>query len=275
MIPINKLMAVAIALLAMVAVSACSSYEDPDTAFKGKIDDGFMNSMARGETSVTFRQTDYLKYEMDYNAYQYRTGKWSEAKELLDGESTPGINGLTVLNGNSWRPVNRYQIYTGCPSSLFSVWTIYEELNGFNKAVYVSCPVEYNADNKTFKVEDTVYNIEKATDNELVLSTEGLSYSMNNQHELVPSKATKYIMFYNKAAMEIPDIENCIYSESETNAKLQMVKILREYFGDEINLNHYHGNMLTYPIVNLKKIEEHLRSGKDEYEKDVIGKDSK
>lgn len=271
---INKLMAMAIALLAMAAVSACSSEDDPNDAFKGNVDKNFMESIARGETSITFNLNHINGYEMDYAAYQDGTGKWGTRKEL-DGPSISGINGLTVLNGNSWRSVKRYQIYTGCPSPLFDVWTIYEELNGFRKGVYVSCPVEYNADNKTFKVEDTVYNIEKATDNELVLSTEGLSYSMNNQHELVPSKATKYIMFYNKAAMEMPDIETCIYSESETNAKLEMVRILREFFGDEVNLNNYHGNMLTYPMVNLKTIEEHLRSGKDEYEKDVIGAASK
>ena len=151
-------MAMAIALLAMLAISACSSEDDPNNAFKGNVDKEFMESIARGETSITFNLNHTNEYEMDYAAYQNGTGKWDTRKEV-DGPSISGINGLTVLNGKSWRPVNRYQIGTGCPSSLFSVWTIYEELNGFCKKVYVSCPVEYNADNKTFKVEDKVYNI--------------------------------------------------------------------------------------------------------------------
>lgn len=272
---INKITAMITAMIAVVVFSACQSYEDPDTAFKGKINDGFMNSMARGETSVTFRQTDYLKYEMDYNAYQYRTGKWSEAKELGYGESTPGFFGLVVHNGKSWRPVKKYQDDTNCPSPLFDIWKIYCELTGVYKEVFVACPITFDAEHKKFTVEDAVYDVESAENNELVLSYEGLGYKPDNENKLVPCKAYKYIVSYKKAAMEMPDLDNILYFGSDTEAKIAMIITLREYFGDEINLNHYHGNMLTYPIINLAKIEEHLRSGKDEYEKDIIGKDSK
>lgn len=272
---IKKISAMIAAMLAVVILSACSSYEDPDTAFKGKIDDGFMNSLARGETSVTFRQTDYLKYEMDYDSYHNNIGKWHEVKELMDGESTPGFFGLVIHNGKSWRPVKAYQDATNCPSPLFNVWKIYCEETGVYKEVYVACPIRFDAEQKQFAVEDAVYVVESAENNELVLSYETLGYKPDSDNKLVPCKAYKYIISYKKAAMEMPDLDNILYFGSDTDAKIAMVSTLREYFGDEINLNHYHGNMLTYPIVNLKKIEEYLRNGKDEYEKDVIGAASK
>lgn len=63
--------------------------------------------------------------------------------------------------------------------------------------------------------------------------------------------------------METPDMDKVLYFDSEKEAKLAMVKILREYFGDVINLNSF-GNAFTLPILNLAQLEENLRNGDDE-----------
>ncbi|MDE6334466.1 MAG: hypothetical protein K2L77_07450, partial [Muribaculaceae bacterium] len=71
---INKLMAIAITLLAMVAVSACSSDDGPKDPYKGKIDSNFMSALARGEESIILRAVS------NYNLHKKNTdADWEEA----------------------------------------------------------------------------------------------------------------------------------------------------------------------------------------------------
>lgn len=272
---INKLMAIAIALLAMVAVCACSSYEDPDVAFKGNVDGNFLNALARGETSVTFSKKDSKSYEMDYAAYLNGTGKWDdEPKDQLGGGGL-GYDKLVIINGRTWSPLELYDKSTLAPSLLVTPWKVFCKETGYNKDVYVACPMEFDAESKSLKIGELTYSVEKAEGNELTLSRIGQIYQINDQTgDFEITKAYKTVVFYKKAAMETPDMNQVVYFDSEKDAKLGMIAMLREHFGDIIDLNHY-GHMYTFSILNLAIMEENIRNGLDEDANDALTHDPK
>lgn len=261
---INKLVAISIALLAMAAVSACSSYEDPDIAFKGKVDGDFLNSLARGETSVTFSKNGTKGYVMDYASYQNGTGKWDEAPKGQLGGAGLGYDKLVIINGRTWSPLELYDKSTLAPSLLVIPWKAFCKETGYNKSVYVACPMEFDAESKSLKIGELTYSVEKAEGNELTLSMIGHIYQINDQTgDFEITEASKTLLFYKKAAMETPDMNQVAYFDSEKDAKLGMIAMLREHFGDVIDLNHY-GHMFTFSILNLAIVEENLRNGFDE-----------
>ena len=260
-------------MLAMLLFAACQSYDDPDVAFKGNIDDGFLNSLARGESSISLTETDSRYYEKDYDNYRHNSGKWEEPKEDLLGGGFRSKN-LIITEGKSWSDVLLYNPSTLAPSLVAYPWEIYCQKTKFDKKVYVACPVKYNATDKTLSIDDKTFTVEKASDTELILSITGLLYKSNvSTGKLEPSKASKNILFYEKAAIETPDIDNAIYYDSNKNAKIAMVKMMREYFGDVINLNLYQGSMLSYPIINLAQLEENPRNDVDEMENGTLSED--
>jgi len=265
---INNIKTIVVALFVAAIMCACSSYDDPDIDFKGNIDNTFMNSLARGTTSVTFTWDDILEYEMDYKEYQKGERKWEDVTGKYIGGALPGFGKLIILNGCSWSPVSLTDPTTSCPSMISAVWPIYCRLTGFDKEVYVACPIEFDAEKKTLKVDDCIYNIEKAEGDNMILSTESVFYRSDEREGLVPSHARKYVIFYKKATMESPDMDKVIYFDSNKEAQIAMVVMLREYFGDKINLNSY-GNMYTYPIVNLALLEEGIRND-NPYDPNVV-----
>ena len=259
---INKLMAIAIALLAMVAISACS-YEDPDIAFKGNIDANFLNSLARGETSITLSKTDCKEYEMDYQKYLNGSGKWDKAEDGRLGGSDLGVDKLIIINSRTWNPILLFNKSTLAPSLIYEPWEIYCKETGFDKEIYIACPIEYDADSKTLKIENITFSIEKAENDKLILSTVGEIYQYTQPDKFEPTKASKTILFYKKSAMEPPDMDNILYFDTEKEAKLAMVRILRGHFGDYIDRNHY-GHAYTYSIINLAQLEDNILNDREE-----------
>lgn len=74
--------------------------------------------------------------------------------------------------------------------------------------------------------------------------------------------------------METPDIDKILYFDTEKDAKLAMVKILRGYFGDVIDRNKY-GNMYTYSILNLAQLEDNILNDRYENANNAVTHDPK
>ncbi len=260
-----------IALLAMIATGACS-YEDPDIAFKGNIDNNFLRSLARGESSITLTKTGAKNYVMDYKKYLNGSGKWDEEKGDILGGGSAGIDQLIIINGRTWSPIYLFDRSTLAPSLILGPWNVYRKRTGFDKEVYIACPIEYDEEAKTLKIKDHTYSIEKAENKNLTLSIISEIYQLTDNYQWTITQASKSIVFYKKSAMETPDMDKVLYFDSEKEAKLAMVKILREYFGDVINLNSF-GNAFTLPILNLAQLEENLRNGDDELMNGTLSED--
>ena len=253
---------VAVAAIAVVAMVACTSYEDPDIAFKGKIDKNFLSSVSRGETSVTYTKKDSRDYFKDIAAANNSDEKWREDREEVDGWSSPLPMILTITDGRAWSPIDLNDPITLCPSLVSSPWIIFCKETGYDKEVYIACDVEYNEDDNVLKIGNIDLSVEKASDNQLTASYIYTISKVDND-VLVPWRLEKTVVFYERSMLAELDKDKIIFFETEKEAKIAMVQMLREYFGDEINLNHY-GNMYTYPIINLALLEDDLRNDRDE-----------
>lgn len=250
---INKLMAMAIALLAMVAVSACSSYEDPDVAFKGKVNANFLNALSRGETSVTFKIEKVHSYEKEYNKNSLNGDKWTEITGKYDID---GINIIpdrfSIYQGRTWITVELSDLIPE-ECLLAGAWNIYCKKTKFNKDIFVADKVEFNQDNKTLKLNGTVFEVESANEDKLIISNLSETYSIKSS-ELKPSHLSKTIIILKKNAIEIPETGHILSYESRNEAMLAMVRMIRAEYGDVLNL----GSNYTFPHINLAQIEENI-----------------
>jgi len=242
-------------VLASAALSACSSYDDPDMAFKGKVDEAFLTALARGEASVAFHKKDVRTYEKEYTAYQRSNGKWEEVKEDQLGIGKTLVPDMfSISDGRTWalfdfdRTIEEESLLAGS-------WNIHCKRTGYDKEIYEACPFEFNATDKKVTINGREFEVEKAEGDELIISMIGTLYSTDEATgEWGPSHAYKDIYFLNKKAPDVPDPDKITYYDSHKDVLLAIVRLLRSEYGDTFNM----GSNLTYPHVNLAQIEENI-----------------
>lgn len=68
-------------------------------------------------------------------------------------------------------------------------------------------------------------------------------------------------MTYVREELTLPDMENIVFYDSELEANLAIIDMLREEFGNVFNINEYLGGYiyLDDPIVNLDEVEKEIR----------------
>ena len=249
---INKLVAMAIALLAMVAVCACSS-DEPDP-YKGKIDSDFLSALARGEESIM------LRLDSIYNLHKKNTDTdWEEVVYV-----GWGARSLIITNGNALESVRLFDTTRGW-SILYHPWEVYCRETGYDKTFEIALPFGYDADKQTVTIGKTVYNIEKADGNEL-----NISHEMESEIDGVPG-ILKFVTCYIKAPHPI-EPESYTVVNSEREGKIAMVKLLREHFGDIFDVSKYYPSeykdfprFYDNPVINLAALEDDLVNNRDEW----------
>lgn len=267
----------------LAVISGCSSYEDPDIAFKGNIDENFLNGLSRGETSVKFDLSDYKVFEMDYASYHKGNGKWSTFNKSIGGLH-PSLSSLIILDGKCWSVLNLVDAQTLQPSVLSQLWFNYCKETGCNNTVYVTCPFEFNAKDNyvvvgghTFSVngnsKSTKLNlgIEKAAADNMILSGLNTISVVDDNNNLVPDYVTKTILFYKKVVLEPLAVDECYKFDNITDALLGIIKLLREKYGDTPYFGNHYINGEAYPqIIDLVQVENNIRNGIEEYANNAI-----
>lgn len=251
---INKLMATAIALLAMVAVSACSSDDGPKDPYKGKIDSDFLSALARGEESIM------LRVDSIYNLQKKNAdAKWEEAAYVGWGASS-----LIITNGNALESVRLFDTTNGW-SILYRPWEVYCRETKYDKSFRIARPFEYDAEKQTVTIGSYIYNIEKADGNEL-----NISHEMEREIDGAPG-ITKFVTCYVKTANWV-EPESYTVVKSEREGKIAMVKMMREHFGDIFDVSKYYPTEykdfpLFYdnPVIDLAALEDDLVNDRDEW----------
>ncbi len=74
-----------------------------------------------------------------------------------------------------------------------------------------------------------------------------------------------YLIDYKSYNLDPIKIEKILFYDSRTEALLDIIKMLREYFGDTVDVTPYFKDRikLNEPVFNLKKIEENILAGND------------
>jgi len=259
----KKFMAVA-AACAAIALTACSSSNDEPVA-EG-VEESFFSSLLTGSKAETYIQTDYKIYEMDYEPYVAGSDDWSDFEAVWGhryyGYGTPFI----CYKGTFHAPLPKCndRLIPNDVNLINEPWRLYCELTGYDKEVYIDCDAKLSLPDNTLTICGYTFDINKATSNNLVLSTVRISYRPNAD-EWEPASAVKYVLSYIKHETSRSDLEKIAFLGIEKDARLTMVKMMRDYFGDVLDWSLYEPAS-DRPDINLLLMEDDIRNDRyDDY----------
>lgn len=241
-----------VALIAITLSGACSNDSDPQSEdmnfkFKGGVNSEMLSGIARGEISIIGELDSIIVLEKALNA----TSDWYEVK----GNKKEGVNNIKIIDGYSWKPMS-FLSHCLSPILLYFPWEIYCEKTGFNKTITILSRFEYDPVKQQVTINNNNYDIEKAEDNALTIS-----YTQNNweNENILQKRILRYTILKNSVSTD-----NYMLFNSENEAKLSIVRMMREYFGDFVNVNDYlpEKEKILYPIINLALMEEDLINGR-------------
>lgn len=274
-----KLLAIAVPMLVVIVLSACSSDDGPklNEDKTEKIDVNFLKSLARGETAITFDADTVIWYSKVYypiyGDVDTLENGWIECRNMpIDGWMWPAYTNITISDGKVWHKVNLSHAARNF-SLVYEPWKIYCKKTGFSKQIYVSCPFEYDIEQTTINFYGDKYDIDQADDNTLRIS----QTTFNSDPALTDTQRDesgfKTELSFKKGILEEFDPDQIMCFGSNNEAKIAMVKMMRQYFGDIINLNDYSDEFVfvtsgvdKYPVIDLAQLEYDLTNGLYEFD---------
>ncbi len=258
---IINIIAFAITLLTTVALGSCSS-DEPNTKYTGDIDPNFISKFAGEGKSVIFDLNNVITYERAYNSAKGKYGDWHEIGPMT-GWTYKESNAMEIINGRAWNTLSLMNITTG-PSILYDPWKYYCNKTGFSKIIMTAGSFEFDANNPVTVRGDVTYKIEKAHGVEYNSSA---TYTYTNTNDGI-KYMRKSICFYTVRTATInPDDYLCF--ESGNEAKIAMIRMMRKYYGDVVNLldivdEKYKDNYAEHPLLDLAAVEDDIINGRDE-----------
>ncbi len=245
------------AAVCVMSLTGCSNDDSPapfDEAQQADLT--FMSRLSDGQESATYTLDSFSFYQLSYA----NNDGWVE-QNFYDwvGISVPAPTDITIYNGCTWQPLELFSVSTG-PSELSMPLYAYRRVTGFDKEFYVAAPVDFDAENRTIKTDRYTYEVELANQETLKL------IHISEYAGGIGGKGgqDKFNMTFKRKDLSLPDLDKILFYESAREAKLAIVEMLREEFGDEFNLNDYLAGQvkLDNPMVDLNAIEAAIRAGK-------------
>lgn len=247
----------ALATVCALSLAGCSnndiSYDDEFE--QGPLDWAVMENILEGQESVMYKRTSSSWYRW---SYANNDGWEKQDYSQWVGASVPAPLSIVMHNGCAWQPLTM-ETCAGGPSVLSGPFYAYCRVTGFNKEFYALASMDLDFANATFKLNNANYKVMSVTKDNLKLKYicdfaggEGGKGGKN-----------KYYITFKCVSLSEADINNILFYDSELEAKLAMVEMIRAQFGNEFNLNDYFDGqvILSYPMVNLNDIEAGLKAG--------------
>lgn len=247
----------AMAAVCCMSLTGCSDNNDSPAPVDEleQSDLTFLKKLSEGQESATYKLESFSYYKMSNG----NNKGWVE-ENFYDwiGLSVPAPSDITIHNGCTWQPLRMFDIVGG-PSVLYMPLYAYRLETGFDKEFYVAAPIDYDADNKTLKIDKYTYEVESVTEETLkVVHISEFWGGIDGK-----GGKDKFNLTFKRKDLSLPDLNKIIFYESELDAKLAIVEMLRAQFGDEFNVNkNLVGQViLDHPMVNLNEIEAGLKAG--------------
>lgn len=254
-------------LMMALAVCSCSNDSKPEQTGMEDIDAVFLSGLARGEISTVFDLDKMEVLEKNYDPVNGVDGNWRESSLL--GWEYPDYSSIMVMSGSVWRPIWLFHI-SAESSILYYPWKYYCKETGWTKAIRIAVAFEFDADNKKLRIDKSSYDIEKADTKSITISSTLVrEVPDNGDGDLVPG-LLKFVLHYSRDS-KAPDVDSILFFDSEKDAKLAMVRMMREYFGDKIDLcdyaeeDDYADRIFENPVIDLAALEDDLLNDRDEW----------
>lgn len=256
MLHLKNFFTLSITILLTSIVCSCSSSDDidPDVFFKGNVDASFLSELSRGESSITLELKGSYIFTMDYATFGTSEQKWERADNIqLDGQIF--AEKITIHQGRTLDllvipPVSGNYI-EDCISTL---WYNYCQKTKFDKEIFVECRFDFNANDKKLTLDNREFEVEKADNNEIILSVISPEYRTDENKERVPVSMTKTIIVLSKTTFEEPDSENILTFETRKEALTTMIKMAHQEFGDTLHIapTMLFPHDITYDIAQIE-----------------------
>lgn len=237
-------------LILTAFLSSCSV--DPEVDFKGKIDEGFLLSISRGEVSMTLSPNDKKSH---IYTRPCKDGKPSEKWKVDVANEEPCVH---IFNGSSWVVYSKMpwdQEDYLCEGEVDWAWDQYCRQIRNDKTQMRKCMFEYDSQTKRVLFDEKWWNVESASKGKIVIS---YSYECNKDNHPQPVNVAKHVYTFNVKPLYY-DPDNVDTYESAIDAMLSHIRILRHYKGEIWNFS-------SGLKLNLSLLEEAFLAGKLQYE---------
>ena len=260
----------ALAAVVLLALGcACSSEEEPDMSFDGVINTKTLEMLVN--ETCAYDCIDYKKYEKSNEDYLNDTGEWVYKYEW-PGDILP--HPFYLENGHLITPF----VYSPPINSIMMhfnyAWGLYCQYSGYDKTIAIEKPLMIDKKNHILSVtiptdasssdkylNNTLkFKIHKANDSYLAFSLELPRYESDENGEITCANiAQKHNYIFKKRSINFTLSNRYQTFENSREAQLWMIKTMREYFGDSIDVSKYASHVLKDYIIDLAEMEEWVK----------------
>lgn len=273
----------AAAAIMLTAMYACSANEDIPDFTDGTIDNTSLDKLTT--ESCSYSSIEFEEYCMDYESYIAGSEEWGPAPLAFPGHQYN--QSFVIADGRYAVPLSLTNVTYGS-SRLLAPWKAYCNQTGYDKTIYIGYKISVNKQEPSLwygelpNFEDhmglygvdgpaqrrlhhlsTVYSIHFASDKYLKLSKLGVRYATDENHKPVNIEVYKYIYVYKKDKADKKMLQKMAVYDSELEAKLDMINMMRSYFGKTVDVNKYldQDDKVNDPIIDFDKLEQDIRDG--------------
>lgn len=244
--------------LMLLIFTSCSN--DEPSVEEGEIDNlEYLGQLTRGETSVTYKMDSFKKFTMNCPSPDV-DGKWKDVTGLYTvGNIFPAPIQITFHEGRSWSPFEWLDINVGFHKLYFPL-AAYRKKTGFSKDFFTAYILDYNSESNELKIDGRTYTKDFLNENAMQITIVRSQKFTNEKNEVYAETRDKHIIHYQRADLSIPDMDNILFYDDEYECCMAILKMLRDEFGEEVNVNKYISSfaVLDNPIYNFDEIEEYL-----------------
>ncbi|MCM1318990.1 MAG: hypothetical protein NC217_01245 [Muribaculaceae bacterium] len=243
----KTLLRLVVVLLMVTVISSCSqdepTIEQKAEPFKKMIID-------KGE--ATYKRVNLAYFQKDPD---HTNNQWEEVNlSHLSGFEPDLPVQIYVKDGCSWAP-SKLSKFPGS-DLLMTSWGLYCDLTGKHYTVYISTPIELSEDNTQVIITGHNCEILGSSANGFTIQCSG-NYWYGEDWKIGEDKE---IYTYEKIDTQNFKFDEYLCFNTEREVVIGLVSIMRDYFGNEFNLNDYSNGINRYnnSIVNFDLILERL-----------------
>ena len=220
---------------------------------EGEKNIGFMKALSAGDEAVTFAMVENRVFEQSEDVQD----KWIEWGDDVLGYYPPTPSQITIYDGNTWENIDLFRMPGINP--LAYPMAAYSKATGFNKNFFVSCGFEYSENCDSVRISGKDFRLHLITPDEMAVSYTS-DVCRNNGEQGVTTIAIWEWMRFEKRTLSVPDINNSLFFDTELDAYLYMIELLRNEFGDVFRINEYLAPEveLDDDLVNLDEIRKYI-----------------
>lgn len=252
----NRISIAIVSIMLGLFLTGCK--DDEELNFAGEIDSEYLEALADGRESGCFSSYEVVEFIKNKNTNKWE--KYSVNGRLVNGDELEGwsstLKQLQICDGKMWGELELFTL--AGPHLLYLPWTIYCEVTGFNKKIYVANKITYKKSENILKYGGMRCKIERAEKDFINLSIE-TSYCLDN--EWLPKKE---LYRFSRKELNLPNADELVEFPSVWEAELKMIEMMREVFGDVLHVADYQ-HLFPYNIGNavypLDEMEEYFRPG--------------